>query len=152
VFVGSRDARFEDHVPDRVAHFGLSRWVRFVQDVTERELRALYHLSDLFAYPSFVEGFGLPLLEAMAAGVPVIASDIDSVRELHGDAARLVPPSDSSAWAVAITELLRDEVSRSQMSQRGRAIAAGATWHASATRFLEVLNLAALPRRNASHR
>ena len=67
--------------------------------VSEDELRALYAGASAFAYPSLYEGFGLPILEAMAAGAPVLTSDVSSLPEVAGDAALLVDPHDAAAIA-----------------------------------------------------
>ena len=81
---------------DRAA---LGEALREVGRVPEPELQALYAGATVFAFPSLHEGFGLPVLEAMAAGVPVIASDIPAIREVAGDAAMLVPATDADAWS-----------------------------------------------------
>jgi alpha-1,3-rhamnosyl/mannosyltransferase len=87
----------------------------------ERELWALYGAATLFAFPSRHEGFGLPVIEAMSQGVPVVASDIAAVREVSGGAARLVDPEDVKGWAFALGELLDDQQERRLLAERGRA-------------------------------
>jgi glycosyltransferase involved in cell wall biosynthesis len=87
----------------------------------ERELWALYGAATVFAFPSRHEGFGLPIIEAMSQGVPVIASDIAAGREVAGGAARLVDPEDVKGWADALGELLDDPQERSRLAERGRA-------------------------------
>lgn len=88
--------------------------------VTEPELWALYRQAQVFALPSRHEGFGLPLVEAMSQGTPVVASDIAALREVAGGAAELVAPGDVAAWADAIGGLLDDPVARQRMGDAGR--------------------------------
>ncbi|HWE54986.1 MAG TPA: glycosyltransferase family 1 protein [Acidimicrobiales bacterium] len=88
--------------------------------VSEAELWALYRHATIFALPSRHEGFGLPLVEAMSQGTPVVASDIPALREVAGGAARLVAPDRPAAWAEAIGALLDDESTRARMGDDGR--------------------------------
>jgi glycosyltransferase involved in cell wall biosynthesis len=88
--------------------------------VSEAELWALYRHATVFAFPSRHEGFGLPVLEAMSQGVPVVASDIPVLREVAGGAAVLVAPDQPQQWAEAIAGLLGDEAARSHLADTGR--------------------------------
>jgi glycosyltransferase involved in cell wall biosynthesis len=99
--------------------------------------------AELLAYPSLYEGFGLPALEAMACGTPVLASNVAAVPELVGDAAVLVDPTDAGAIAAGLESLLSDDELRARLSSAGRARAAGFTWDAMARRTSEVLRTAA---------
>ena len=83
------------------------------------ELWALYGGAAVFAFPSRHEGFGLPVLEAMSQGAPVVASDIPAIREVAGGAARLVPPGDVEGWTDALDELLSDEAARRRLAAAG---------------------------------
>jgi glycosyltransferase involved in cell wall biosynthesis len=112
-----------EHTGDRVRALGR---------VDDAQLAALYAGATVFCFPSLAEGFGLPVLEALVAGTPVLASDLEIIREVAGDAARLLPPQDVAAWTAALEELFADEATRSAMSRRGRAVAAGRTWEATA--------------------
>jgi glycosyltransferase involved in cell wall biosynthesis len=85
----------------------------------------------LFVYPSLYEGFGLPPLEAMALGVPVVATATGAIPEVVGDAALLVDPGDADALAQAIDTVLHDDDTRRRLVERGRARAAGFTWPAA---------------------
>jgi glycosyltransferase involved in cell wall biosynthesis len=87
--------------------------------VAEATLRALYAGAVLFAFPSRHEGFGLPVLEAMAQGTAVVCSDIDALREISGGNARLVPPGEVRLWSEAIAGLLDDERARSALEAAG---------------------------------
>jgi glycosyltransferase involved in cell wall biosynthesis len=111
---------------------------RQIGRVTDAELWALYSGAALFAFPSRHEGFGLPVLEAMAAGAPVVAADIAAIREVAGDAAVLVPPGDAGAWAEAIEALLADAPRRQGMAEQGRRRAEHFSWAATAAATLEV--------------
>ncbi len=111
---------------------------RHIGPVSEAELWALYSGAALFAFPSLHEGFGLPVLEAMAAGAPVVASDIPAVREVAGEAAVLVPPGDAGAWAEAIEALLADGPRRAGMAEQGRRRAELYSWASTAAATIEV--------------
>jgi glycosyltransferase involved in cell wall biosynthesis len=100
--------------------------------VDERTLDAIYRNAVACAVPSRYEGFGLPALEAMARGCPVIASNATSLPEVVGTAGTLVPVGDAEAWAHALVSIARDEDMRVEMSRRGRERAAGFTWLGSA--------------------
>ncbi len=112
-----------------------SRRVRWLGYVTEPDLVALYTGADLFALASTLEGFGLPLLEAMACGTPVIASDVAALREVGGEVAHYVPATDSSAFARAIAHTLRDGEARPALRAAGLARAKEFSW----TRTAEAL-------------
>ena len=106
--------------------------VRNLGYVAEERLAAIYASAAALVHPSAYEGFGLPLLEAMAAGTPVIASDAGSAREAAGDAALLVPPHDAQALATAIERVLTDETLARDLRHRGRIRAEQFTWEATA--------------------
>jgi len=102
--------------------------------LTRRELAWLYSRASAFVFPSIYEGFGLPVLEAMAAGAPVVTSNRAALPESAGDAAVLVDPTDSDAIGVAVLELLADDERRSDLIAKGRARAAEFSWTATATK------------------
>jgi glycosyltransferase involved in cell wall biosynthesis len=102
--------------------------LRLLGAVGHDELAALYTGADLFAFPSRHEGFGLPVLEAMAQGTPVICADIPALREVAGGAAKLVPPDDIAGWADAIGSVLADEAERNRLVAAGRRRAAASSW------------------------
>ena len=94
----------------------------------------------MFAYPSLWEGFGLPVLEAMACGTPVLTSDVSSLPEVAGDAALLVPPTDVEAIADGLRRLLEDAALRADLAERGRRQAASFSWERCARETLSVYN------------
>jgi glycosyltransferase involved in cell wall biosynthesis len=102
--------------------------VKLLGQVSEDVARALYAGADLFAFPSRHEGFGLPVLEAMVQGTPVVAGDIPSLREVGGDAARFVDPDDADAWADAIGSLLADQAARDRLVARGSERVPAYSW------------------------
>ncbi len=106
--------------------------VLFLSDVKDEELPAFYRHARLFVYPTWAEGFGMPPLEAMASGVPVISSDSTSIPEVVGDAAVLVNPGDIDALAKAIDYLLSDQKFYAEMQQRGLKQVKAFQWSAAA--------------------
>jgi glycosyltransferase involved in cell wall biosynthesis len=106
--------------------------------LTRLELAALYARARVFLFPSIYEGFGLPVLEAMACGAPVITSDRSAMPESAGDAATLVDPDDHDALGDALTALLHDSAARDELSRRGRERAAAFRWDVTARRTWDV--------------
>jgi glycosyltransferase-like protein len=139
---------FQDHrayrqaVLDSLPGLGLAlgRDVVLLGMVPDEEMQAWYHAADAFAFPSVSEGWGLVVLEAMAAGLPVVATDIPVFREYltSGVDALLVPPGDDHALAAALTTVLSDDGARRRLAIRGREVAARYSWEASARRHVEV--------------
>lgn len=106
--------------------------LRMTGYLIDEDLRALYSSCKLFVYPSLYEGFGLPPLEAMACGAPVIASRIAAHDETLRECARLTDPRDEAALASAIVELLEDGSAREDLANRGLAHAQNFSWHKTA--------------------
>lgn len=138
VIVGGDDTRvFGDSPLPDLPH------VHLVGYVGDAQLRALYEGAELFIFPSVYEGFGLPPLEAMACGCPVVASDAASLPEVCGDAAAYIPPHDARRLADVVTALLDDPGRLAELRSAGLARAAGFTWEAAARRNLELVREAA---------
>ena len=111
--------------------------VHFLGFVPEEDLPMLYSGCWLFAFPSLYEGFGLPLVEAMASGVPIIASNTSSIPEVVGDAAQLVPPTQPEAFAEAILRVRSDKDLRRTMIEKGLSRATCFQWSKAARQHLE---------------
>jgi glycosyltransferase involved in cell wall biosynthesis len=124
--------------------------VRHLGYVTDEERQALYRQASMLVLPSLDEGFGLPVLEAMTVGVPVVASNRGALPELAGDAAQLVDPLDEEAMAEAIERVLVDPALAAAGVERGYRRAAQYTWQASAARLLEAYREASRMLKNAS--
>jgi len=114
--------------------------------VDDADLPALYSLADIFAYPTFYEGFGFPPLEAMACGTPVLSADNSSLPEVVGDAGILLPTDDADAWAEAMERALTDDSLRQRLVKAGPRQAARFTWEASVHRLVHIYE-EAMPRR-----
>jgi glycosyltransferase involved in cell wall biosynthesis len=121
----------------RVQSAGLVADVRFPEWLSAEELEGLWALAEAFVFPSLYEGFGLPVLEAMARGVPVACSNASSLPEVAGDAALLFDPHDEAAIAGALRRLLDDEALCEQLRARGLARAEEFTWQRTARLTLE---------------
>jgi glycosyltransferase involved in cell wall biosynthesis len=123
----------------------LGERIHFTGPLRADRLLALYRGADLFAFPSLHEGFGLPVLEAMAQSTAVLCADIPVLREVGGDAARFVTANDPEAWATSIAELLRDDEARAALARAGRVRAASFTWERCVNRtravYRDVLGL-----------
>ena len=137
VIVGGRGWLYEE-IFSRVEALGLQGEVLFPGFVADEHLPVLYNLAEVFALPSLYEGFGLPPLEAMACGTPVVTSNASSLPEVVGDAGLMVEPMDVEGLAAAIGCVLEDGDLRREMVHRGLARAREFTWGRAARQLLEV--------------
>jgi glycosyltransferase involved in cell wall biosynthesis len=112
----------------------LHKYVRFLGYLPEETLAVMYRLAGVFVFPSLYEGFGLPPLEAMASGTPVVTSNVSSLPEVAGDAAVLVDPYDPEAIADGIYRVLTNETLRRQLRLKGISRAAQFSWETSVRR------------------
>ena len=145
VIAGAWDARFPQ-ARQRAVALGVTEHVHFIGPVADADLAALYSGALLFVFPSECEGFGLPVLEAMACGVPIACSNVSSLTEVAGEVAVRFAPHDVDAIAAAIASLLRDADRRTDLSRRGVERAAQFSWDAAARATLAVYrNATALP-------
>lgn len=134
--------RGDDPLAPLVKELGVEQWVELRGWVTEDEVAHLYSTATALAIPSLAEGFSLPTLEAMSAGVPVLLSDIDVHRYVGGDAARFFPAEDIPALARVIDEVVRDPDLQARMAVDGHAQESLFTWQRTARETLAVLERA----------
>jgi glycosyltransferase involved in cell wall biosynthesis len=127
-------------LPGLVGEIGLADDVRVLGAVAPDDLEALYAQADVLATATLYEGFGLPVLEAMARGVLVACSDLPVLREVAGDDAELLDPHDPASVAAAVRRLLSDDADLERRRAAGRERAARYTWSAAATRTLRVFD------------
>ncbi len=132
---------------ERIGRAPLNQSVRHLGYVSPDSREALYAGARLLVQPSFEEGFGLPVLEAMTAGVPVVAANAGALPEVGGDAVLLVPPTDAGAMADAVAGLLADDDLATSMVARGVARAAAYSWARTAETTLEAYARALAHRR-----
>ena len=137
VIAGHRDARYPE-AEEEAARLQLGADVVFTGVLDERDLCRLYRAASLLAFPSLYEGFGLPPLEAMSLGVPVVASNRTSVPEVCGDAALLADPLDAQAFAGAMVRVLANPEVAADLRRRGSARAAHFTPERQAQQTLAV--------------
>jgi glycosyltransferase involved in cell wall biosynthesis len=137
ILVGKKAWLYEDSLKAAVEH-GVDDKVRFTDFVPDEDLPGLYTLSTCFVYPSFFEGFGIPPLEAMQCGSPVITGDRTSLPEVVGDAGILVDPFDVTSIADAIERMLSDADLREELRQKGFERASRFSWLRSARETLDV--------------
>jgi len=137
VIAGAIDRRFNQEKKN-AERLELGERVRFLGALPEEVLPALYSGARAFVFPSLCEGFGLPVLEAMACGTPVACSDIPSLRETASDAALFFDPHDRHSIAFALERIIRDERLREDLQASGSKRAAEMNWDVVAKQTLEV--------------
>ena len=126
--VAGREDRYRAAVATEIRLCGLESAVRFVGEVSDADLACLYRLAFVFATASLYEGFGLPVLEAMACGAPVVCYDTSSLPEVLGDTGRMIHEGDEDGFGEAIAGLARDAEERRQLADRGAQRARVFTW------------------------
>jgi glycosyltransferase involved in cell wall biosynthesis len=128
-----------------VHHHQLHKYVRFLGFMPEETLAVMYRLAAVFVFPSLYEGFGLPPLEAMASGTPVVTSNVSSLPEVAGDAAILVDPLSPESIGDGVYRVLTDEQLRRSLRVRGAARAREFSWESSVRRVREIYNEVGAP-------
>jgi len=136
--IGGAKGWFYEDVFARVGQLGLEGQVMFPGYIPVSELPLWYNAAELFVYPSLYEGFGLPLLEAMACGTPVVAANTSSLPEVVGQAGLTVDPLDVEGLAEAMRRALDDEALRQEMRERGLQRARGFSWTKTAQETVQV--------------
>jgi glycosyltransferase involved in cell wall biosynthesis len=132
-------------INERVERLNIGRAVRFTGYVPFEDLPAIYSLAEMFVFPSVYEGFGLPVVEAMASGTPVITSHVAALAEVAGGAVQYVDRLDADALGEAMTTLGRDRLRRKELSTLGLARARTFSWERAARETLAVYRLTARP-------
>ena len=138
VIVGARNYWKSSLVAKKVEQLGLQDQVKFIGYTPDIELAVLYNGADLFCFPSLYEGFGLPVLEAMACGIPVVTSNNSSLPEVTGEAAILIDPYNIDEIASAMKRVLEDPELAHDMRLRGLERAAQFTWERTARETIAV--------------
>ena len=139
VIAGGKGWMYEETIA-QVERLGLEKRVRFLGFVDDADLPALYSLAAVFAFPSWYEGFGVPILEAMACGTPVVAAKNSSLPEVVGDAGLLVSAADTDALAAALTRLLGEKDLRAELIVAGQGRARRFTWEKAAHQLMGLYN------------
>jgi glycosyltransferase involved in cell wall biosynthesis len=137
ILVGRYGWMYRD-VLDQVKELNLENMVRFLGYVPQEELPLIYNLATLFTYPTIYEGFGLPVLEAMACGVPVITSNVSSLPEIVNEAGILIPVNDTEALLDAMVRLIENANLRQELIHLGVQRAAKFSWAKTAQLTLQV--------------
>ena len=122
----------------QIAQLGIGDDLQCYENVSEADLVMFYNLADLLVFPSLYEGFGLPPLEAMSCGTPVVCSGAGAIPEVVGDAAMIVDPMDEDALAAAVERVLSDSETAAELVARGRARAKMFTWEHTACETLSL--------------
>ncbi len=121
-----------------IAQLSLSKYILRIGHVSEEELVCVYNLAAIYLQPSFAEGFGLPVLEAMACGVPVVSSARDSLSEILGDSGLVIDPTNYEGIAGKVSELIKDKSKREKLIQKGFQKAKQFSWDKTALQTVEV--------------
>lgn len=137
VIVGKKGWKFKQ-VEESVKHYKLQSEVIFPGYIEDHELQKVYHLASVFVFPSLYEGFGIPPLEAMASGCPVISSNVASLPEVIGEAGLLIDPRSSYKIADAIYSLSTNDHARNLLIEKGKIQAGKFSWEESANKALEI--------------
>lgn len=138
VLAGGVKSHQRNGLERRAEAFGVADRVEILGYIDDEDLAGLYQLATAFVYPSIAEGFGLQLVEAMATGCPVVASDESCLPEVVGDAGLLVDPSDAADVGEAMRRVVEDDQLREQLSERGRRRARRFSWRRCARETLAV--------------
>lgn len=140
VIVGEKGWMYQ-HIFNYVTEHKLENNVIFTGYVPDDELPVLYKNAICFLYPSFYEGFGIPIIEAMASGCPVITSNTSSLKEIAGNAAVLVEPNDTNAINKAIVEIITNKKKREELRIKGKKQAKNFSWQTMAEKTKEVYSV-----------
>ena len=140
------DRDYAARLEDIIAVRALGPHVEMLGEVAPARLAELYRRCQLFVFPSFVETFGMPLVEAMASGAPIVSSNAAAMPEVLSDAALFFAPGDTAAMAARLAEALNDDALRRRLAEQALARAGQFSWQEAAGRTAQVLKAA--PRRS----
>jgi glycosyltransferase involved in cell wall biosynthesis len=141
--IAGRKGWLADDVYALCERLGLNAYVKFLGPLPAQELAALYNAAEAFVMPSLYEGFGLPVVEAMACGAPVLVSSVSSLPEVAGDAGLCLDPHDADAWAAALARVLGDSTLRASLRRKSLKRATAFSWERAARETLAVYQQAA---------
>lgn len=140
VLVGNRRARnYDTRIDETIEKNSLEKDIFFPGFIEDKEKAAVYAMAHVFAFPSLYEGFGIPVLEAFVSGLPVLASDIPSLREVAGNAAMYASPGDIDKYSKALYDISMDEGLRNDLINSGKSRSACFSWKKTAMKLLKVL-------------
>ena len=142
--IAGRQGRNFNTIEDKIRKLGLKQSIKCIGYVDENNLACLYSMADVFVYPSLYEGFGLPLLEAMACGAPVISSNSSCLPEIGGDGCRYFEAADIDACAKAIFDVISDPNEKAAMIEKGKNNLQRFSWQRAARETLASYEKAAL--------
>ena len=140
IIVGKTGGEYLDRIMDLINKSGMNDEIIFTGRVNDSELAHIYKNADVFAFQSIIEGFGMPVLEAMACGIPVITSNSSSLGEVAGDAALKINPFNVDEISKAITLLAKDNKVRDDLILKGFVRCKEFSWNKSANEFINVIN------------
>jgi glycosyltransferase involved in cell wall biosynthesis len=136
--LAGREGKDSAYVVDRIKACGLEKWITMTGYLNDLELRSVYRLASAFIFPSVCEGFGLPLLEAMASGIPVIASQSPALPEICQDAALYFDPEQPEDMADTITHVLKEDDLREDLVKKGERRVLDFSWESTARKTLSI--------------
>lgn len=139
LIAGKQGGAYAESLLRLARELGVEKRVRFLGYVTDAQLAYLYAKATAFVFPGFIEGFGMPVLEAMSAGLPVITSSRGALAEVAGDAALLVDPARPEDIAAAMSRIADEPRLREELEEKGKARAAQFSWQKTAGEILEVI-------------
>jgi len=137
VITGKKGWHYEE-LFELVRHLGLEKFVIFTGYIKDEEAPYLYNGADIYAFPSIYEGFGLPPLEAMSCGIPVVASNTSSIPEIVSGAGILLDPHDTESWVKELVRLLRNKDERARLGQKSLERAKDFSWQRTAEKTIQV--------------
>jgi glycosyltransferase involved in cell wall biosynthesis len=140
VIVGKTGGEYLNRIMDLIRRSGMEDEIIFVGRINDNELSYIYKNADVFVFPSIIEGFGMPVLEAMACGIPVITSAGSSLSEVAGDAALKVDPLNVGEISKAITLLAKDSKAKDDLILKGSIRCKEFSWEKSAHKFINAIN------------